>query len=675
MAASESAAAVNAGTAEGEEETILYDLLVNTEWPPETEVQPRGSRKHGASFIITKAIRDRLLFLSQYIWYSNGKLLAAVQDQCVEIRSAKDDFTSIIGKCQVPKDPKPQWRRVAWSYDCTLLAYAESTGTHWLLLAASSLAGDLSYAIAGLIFLEYKASAQWSAELLVINYRGELRSYLVRHLFLRRQGSGESWPYPVICFYPGYVTDRLLLVGGCETAEVGIPKAASCGLSAWRVLSGSPYYKPVTHGGDRVTAVPKTLGLLRMLSGKFYSRQGQEQDGIFKMSLSPDGALLAAVHFSGKLSIWAIPSLKQQGEWNQNEQCKCTDNPFLCLCEIKLAPKRSRLETRAGEEGEGEEDSDSDPEMSAKARYFGYIKQGLYLVTEMERFAPARKRPRTITKNYRLVSLRSTTPEELYQRKIESEEYEEALSLAQTYGLDTDLVYQRQWRKSAVNIASIQNYLSKIKKRSWVLHECLERVPENVDAAKELLQYGLKGTDLEALLAIGEGADDGRFALLGEMDIDSISYEELSPADEEPAEKKKEKELRKRQELLKLVNFSKLTLEQKELCRCRLKLLTYLDRLATYEEILGVPPASEQRYDAEFFKKFRTQNIVLSARTYARTNIISQSGAMNILMNAMMSKLTLGSFRFRSYDGDSLMIIPWHEHKHRDKDWCEELEC
>lgn len=40
--------------------------------------------------------------------------------------------------------------------------------------------GDLSYAIAGLIFLEYKASAQWSAELLVINYRGELRSYLVR---------------------------------------------------------------------------------------------------------------------------------------------------------------------------------------------------------------------------------------------------------------------------------------------------------------------------------------------------------------------------------------------------------------------------------------------------------------------------------------------------------------
>ncbi|XP_050999438.1 NBAS subunit of NRZ tethering complex [Acomys russatus] len=806
MAAPESAPAPSPGSAD-EEETILYDLLVNTEWPPETEVQPRGNRKHGASFIVTKAIRDRLLFLRQYIWYSpapfllpdglvrlvnkqinwhlvlanNGKLLAAVQDQCVEIRSAKDDFTSIIGKCQVPKDPKPQWRRVAWSYDCTLLAYAESTGTVrvfdlmgselFVISPASGFAGDLSYAIAGLVFLEYKASAQWSAELLVINYRGELRSYLVsvgtNQSYQESHSFSFSGHYPhginTAIYHPGH---RLLLVGGCETAELGISKASSCGLSAWRVLSGSPYYKQVVNGGDRVTEVPKTLGFLRLLSVKFYTRQGQEQDGIFKMSLSPDGSLLAAVHFSGKLSIWAVPSLKQQGVWSQDEQpgydelnpdwrlspekrkkikdkesfyplidinwwadgavtlARCSgaltvssaktlknllgkscewfepspqvtathDGGFLSLeCEIKLAPKRSRVEMRAAEEDEGEEDSDSDHEASAKARYFGYIKQGLYLVTEMERFAPPRKRPKTITKNYRLVSLRSTTPEELYQRKIESEEYEEALSLAHTYSLDTDLVYQRQWRKSAVNIASIQNYLSKIKKRSWVLHECLERVPENVDAAKELLQYGLKGTDLEALVAIGKGADDGRFTLPGDVDIDSIAYEDLSPPDKAAAKGQRQKELKKRRELLKLVNFSKLTLEQKELCRCRRKLLTFLDRLATYKEILGAPHASEQRYDAEFFKKFRSQNIVLSARTYARESNVQ---ALEILLTYHGSDLLphrlaiLSNFPETTspheyavllpeacWNGDSLMIIPWAEHKHRAEDWCEQLEC
>lgn len=93
-------------------------------------------------------------------------------------------------------------------------------------------------------------------------------------------------------------------------------------------------------------------------------------------------------------------------------------------CEVKLAQKRGRLESNlsggAGEDEEGDDggDSDSDEESSAKARYFGYIKQGLYYVTEMERFTPPRKRPRTVIKNYRLVSLRSTTPEELYQRKV-----------------------------------------------------------------------------------------------------------------------------------------------------------------------------------------------------------------------------------------------------------------
>ena len=95
---------------------------------------------------------------------------------------------------------------------------------------------------------------------------------------------------------------------------------------------------------------------------------------------------------------------------------------FPLQCEVKHAQKRSRLESNlsAGEDEEGDDggDSDSDEEASAKARYFGYIKQGLYYVTEMERFAPPRKRPRTVVKNYRLVSLRSTTPEELYQRKV-----------------------------------------------------------------------------------------------------------------------------------------------------------------------------------------------------------------------------------------------------------------
>lgn len=796
---------------ESEEENILYDLLVITERPPETDTQQRGNKEPSTS-VIAKAVTGPFRLILQYLWYSptssslppglvrlsqkqinwhlvlasNGKLLAVVEDQCVEIRSVRDDFGSVIGKCQVPKDPNPQWRRVAWSYDCTLLAHADSTGTVrlfdligselFVIPPVGSFPGDLSCAVAGLIFLEYTASAQWSAELLVITYGGGLKSYLVSVGTNQNFQENHSFSFSAhyshgvtsAIYHPGH---RLLLVGGCESGDESTSKASCCGITAWRALSGSPHYKQVTSYEDDVSSNPKR-GFFRVPSFRLFSKQGDEKDGVFRMSLSPDGTLLAVIHFSGRLSLWDVPSLRQRATWSQDLQpgfeeinpewktslerrkkikdkeqyyplvdvswwsdnvlilARCSgsvtvsscrtlrnllgkscewfepsprvtmayDGGFLSLeCEVKLAQKRGRLESNlsgvASEDEDGDDggDSDSDDESSAKARYFGYIKQGLYYVTEMERFAPPRKRPRTVIKNYRLVSLRSTTPEELYQTKIDNEEYGEALSLARTYNLDSDLVYQRQWRKSTVSIASIQDYLSKIRKRSWVLHECVERVPENVDAAKELLQYGLKGTDLEALVSIGNREDEGRFILPGDVDLDDLPYDDLLSVDEE-LQIKKERENKKRRELLAKVDFSRLTLEQKELCRSRLKLLCYLDRLATYEEILGGPHAAEQKYDAEFFKKFRSQNIVLSARNYAQESnvqaldiLFTYHGAellqhrLAILYNfpettspheytALLPEATVN-------DDGELELIPWDEKRHREMDWCEAEEC
>uniref|UniRef100_A0A8C6WSM4 NBAS subunit of NRZ tethering complex n=1 Tax=Neogobius melanostomus TaxID=47308 RepID=A0A8C6WSM4_9GOBI len=685
---------------ESEEENILYDLLVITEWPPETDTQ-----------------------------------VGAVVD------------------------PSPQWRRVAWSYDCTLLAYADSTGTVRLfdlmgselfVIPPASFPGDLSGAVAGLIFLEYTDSAQWSAELLVITYGADLRATFVgtNQHFRENHSFSFSGHYShgitAAIYHPGHRDERA-------------SKASCGGITAWRALSGSPHYKQVTSYEDDINTNPKR-GFFRMPSFRLFSGQGDEMDGVFRMSLSPDGTLLAVIHFSGCLSLWDVPSLRQRAAWSQDQQpgfeeinpewrtslerrkkikdkeqyyplvdvswwsdnvmilARCSgsvtvssvrtlrnllgkscewfeQSPRLTtaydgafLCEVKLAQKRGRLESNLSsvssedEDADDGGDSDSDDECSAKARYFGYIKQGLYYVTEMERFAPPRKRPRTVTKNYRLVSLRSTTPEELYQRKIDNEEYGEALSLAHAYNLDSDLVYQRQWRKSTVSIASIQDYLSKIRKRSWVLHECVERVPENVDAAKELLMYGLKGTDLEALVAIGNKEDEGsQFALNLELALCiHATYRQKS-------------NLASRSGHVIIFLCVRLTLEQKELCRSRLKLLCYLDRLATYEEILGGPHAAEQKYDAEFFKKFRSQNIVVSARDYAReSNVL----ALDILFTYHGAELlqhrlavlcnfpeTTSPHEYiillpeATDDNGELTLIPWDEQRHREMDWCEAAEC
>uniref|UniRef100_A0A8D3AE62 NBAS subunit of NRZ tethering complex n=1 Tax=Scophthalmus maximus TaxID=52904 RepID=A0A8D3AE62_SCOMX len=775
---------------ESEEENILYDLLVNTEWPPETDTQLRGNKEHNTS-LVAKAVTGKFR-LSSLLSPPGRSHDDHVHTVVITPQFSRRLFCPL--SVAVPKDPNPQWRRVAWSHDCTLLAYADSTGTVrlfdlmgselFVIPPVVSFPGDFSCAVAGLIFLEYKTSAQWSAELLVITYGGALKSYLVSVGTNQNFQENHSFSFSAhyshgitsAIYHPGH---RLLLVGGCESGDDSPSKASCRGITAWRSLSGSPHYKQVTSYEDDVNPNQKR-GFFKMPNFRVFPRQGDEKDGVFRMSLSPDSTLLAVIHFSGRLSLWDVPSLKQRATWSQDLQpgfeeinpewktslerrkkikdkeqyyplvdvnwwsdnvlimARCSgsvtvssartlrnllgkscewfepspqvtaahDGGFLSLeCEVKFAQKRARLESSLSgaasddEEGDDGGDSDSDEESSAKARYFGYIKQGLYYVTEMERFAPPRKRARTVMKNYRLVSLRSTTPEELYQRKIDNEEYGEALSLAQAYNLDSDLVYQRQWRKSTVSIASIQDYL-----RSWVLHECVERVPENVDAAKELLQYGLKGTDLEALIAIGNREDWGRlilpvsyclfistmFIMPGDVDLDDLPYEDLS--DDVELEMKKESESRKRRELLARVDFSRLTLEQKELCRSRLKLLSYLDRLATYEDILGGPHAAEQKYDAEFFKKFRSQNIVLSARNYARESNVQ---ALDILFTYHGADLlqhrlavlynfpeTTSPHEYTILlpeacldDSGELVLIPWDEHRHREMDWCEVEEC
>lgn len=130
-------------------------------------------------------------------------------------------------------------------------------------------------------------------------------------------------------------------------------------------------------------------------------------------------------------------------------------------------------------------------------------------------------------------------------------------------------------------MAAIQDYLSKITKCTWVLHECLERVPDCLEAVRELLEFGLRGTDVDALVAIGEGTDAGRFiASCPPVRGDIYNREHLTES--ELAEQQRIAEQAWRQKELAKVDFDCLTLDQRWLCECRLKLLVYLDRLSIY---------------------------------------------------------------------------------------------
>lgn len=76
-----------------------------------------------------------------------------------------------------------------------------------------------------------------------------------------------------------------------------------------------------------------------------------------------------------------------------------------------------------------------------------------------------------------------------------------------------------------------------------MLHECLERVPEDLDSTKTLLKYGLHGTDVYVLTALGKKGAEHPFV---KEECDGLEDEE-----EERSERDNEKKL------LRSIDFEK----------------------------------------------------------------------------------------------------------------------
>ena len=87
----------------------------------------------------------------------------------------------------------------------------------------------------------------------------------------------------------------------------------------------------------------------------------------------------------------------------------------------------------------------------------------------------------------------------MYLRMIDSGDFGNALQTAHSFDLDPDLVYQRRWETSDFGKHAVTDFLSKIKKRSYILQQCFLQIPENLDDCRYLIDFGLQGTDLPTL--------------------------------------------------------------------------------------------------------------------------------------------------------------------------------
>ncbi|XP_014605991.1 PREDICTED: neuroblastoma-amplified sequence-like isoform X1 [Polistes canadensis] len=623
-----------------------------------------------------------------------GRLLAVLQENVIEIRKAKDEYSSIIGKASVPKDALPQWRKLAWSPDGTILVLASSNG---YISFYNSLGNNIfninskttspnphiletGDAIASMIFHNPGSqNEKWSYEFILITYSGLLKSY---HISLSN-GYNFIYEFSFGNFYKSGVNavaydeeHSLLYVAGNAITQKLTSTASESGLTSWRLLNDYPYCKLSATFNENAETTSR-FSLWNFIPTVHF----RVESIIFNIQISPNNKSLICLHTDGSVSLWRLPNLVLQNKWKLQEQpgynitnplrlikfkkfpfsftefhpidvgwwsdqaiiiarytgsisvcsiknlnnllgsspeflagqpqiCELGPNRgFLCLdCEsYMISKKRNRESNTEGQLLEASSESEKESDELEHITILNYttdlVQSTLYSITDMERFQPKRKRSKVLYRTYRILGLKSTTPEELYTRKIDIEEYEEALILANTYNLDTDLVYQTQWRKSQLSLNAIHEHLSKVTKRSWVLNECVTRVPDTIEAARELLDFGLKGANLETLLAIGE-CDDGKFVLADTFDDDDAKLDSESNL----------KQIQRINKIIESINVNNLSEAQKDLIKYRRSLLNHLDKLLTYEIILG----PSLPYNKNFYEEFRQLSVIENAIRFAK---------------------------------------------------------
>ncbi|CAG8573263.1 9230_t:CDS:2 [Cetraspora pellucida] len=256
--------------------------------------------------------------------------------------------------------------------------------------------------------------------------------------------------------------------------------------------------------------------------------------------------------------------------------CQC-NNCFLVI-EHEVKSIRARVHggniisySRAQEEDEMEEDEFEDS-TSQMSRLISAIANSLHYVADTflwhfeNDFSTIRGRFITISKRtFRLNRICKILPQDLLRRKINALEYDDALVIAKTYNLDTDIIYQARWKDAEVSEAAIHDYLDKIHDKEWVLAACFNRITKNPHIIRLLLCYGLGHTDI-----------------LDEI----LNNDNLSTTDNLIKQKLRENPLEIDSSVQKFLNNIKLSEKQKTFCRCRYYFLKYLDRLCTYERIV-----------------------------------------------------------------------------------------
>ncbi|XP_056175695.1 MAG2-interacting protein 2 isoform X3 [Syzygium oleosum] len=94
-----------------------------------------------------------------------------------------------------------------------------------------------------------------------------------------------------------------------------------------------------------------------------------------------------------------------------------------------------------------------------------------------------------------LISFSEKSIQEMYRILIFNKKYEAAMEFAHRHGLDRDDVMKSRWLHSDQGKHAIKDFLIMIADQDFVLAQCVEKVGSTEDAAKSLLEHGLRLTN------------------------------------------------------------------------------------------------------------------------------------------------------------------------------------
>ncbi|KAJ3346229.1 hypothetical protein HDU91_007102 [Kappamyces sp. JEL0680] len=167
------------------------------------------------------------------------------------------------------------------------------------------------------------------------------------------------------------------------------------------------------------------------------------------------------------------------------------------------------------------------------------------------------------------------------------DEFGLALDIAKEYSLDADPILKAQWiRHVALNPSTLDvSILKDIRDTKWCLEVCLTHLPNNANAIRSLLSYGLSVTDRTTIKQV-------------EYEIECVVEEiDLPPA----------------------------PVSALDYCLYRVKLLKTLDRLSTFESVFGehLLKAGRNANVSSLFRRFLDTPLLDFAAEQARKAALS----------------------------------------------------